>query len=389
MIEAIVIKQGTITTLKGFYAGAISAGLKTVAGALDIGILYSKQTCTSAGMFTINKIKAAPVILSIKNLSLSSVRAIVVNSGCANACTGEQGEKDALEMASLTAIKLGLKKEEVIVASTGVIGHHLPMEKVRKGIGEIKLTRDGGHKLAKAIITTDTHTKEIAVDINGIKIAGIAKGAGMIHPDMATMLCFLTTDALVSTEFLNQALKKAVEVSFNMITVDGDTSTNDSIVILANGVAGIPDPEDFENALQYVCTYLAKSIAGDGEGATRLIEVNVDGASSIDDARKVARTIAASSLLKAAIYGGDPNWGRVLAAAGRSRANLVESKLDLYIDNICLLKNGTPREFNPDRVLKGKEVLVRLCMNLGNSKATAWGCDLTEDYVRINSEYRT
>ena len=386
--EARLVHEGTITTPQGFVAGAIYAGLKAEE-LMDLGILYSEAPCVAAGLFTTNKIKAAPVILSQKHLSRKKARAIVVNAGCANACTGGQGSSDASKMASLTAAKLGVATEDVVVASTGVIGEMLPMEKVRSGIEGIELSRQGGHSLAKAITTTDTYAKEIAVDLGGIKIGGIAKGAGMIHPNLATMLCFLTTDADVKEGFLQKALQKAVDASFNMITVDSDTSTNDMVVILANGLAGKPKSSDFEGALQGVCTYLAKCIAADGEGSTKLVEVTVSGARSLADARAAARTVAASPLVKASVHGGDPNWGRIVAAVGRSGAEVIESRIDLYFDDVCLVRGGYPQQFSKKEVVIGDEVSIRVCLNLGSDEATAWGCDLSEEYVTMNSEHTT
>ncbi len=286
-----VVPDGTITSPEGFRAGATYIGLKTRGeDPLDLGILYSEAPCVAAGVFTANKIKAAPVLLCQRNLKGNKAQAIVINSGCANACTGEQGMKHAEQTAAQVAKKLGLLPQHVLVASTGVIGKHLLMKQVRDGIRRVKLSPDGGHTLAKAIMTTDTFSKEIAVHVklgNGeeINIGGIAKGAGMIHPDMATLLCFLTTDAAVAPAFLKKALKNSVDASFNMITVDGDTSTNDSVIILANGLAKNmviknrgPGAEEFEQALREICLYLAKSIARDGEGATKLIQVTVAGA---------------------------------------------------------------------------------------------------------------
>ncbi len=275
------------------------------------------------------------------------------------------------------------------------------MDRISSGIERIELSWDGGHDLAQAIMTTDTIPKEIAVttQIKGkeVIIGGVAKGAGMIHPDMATMLCFLTTDAAVEPDFLQTALKRAVEVSFNMITVDGDTSPNDTVLFLANGLAGNPilsgdSLDGFQSALEEVCIYLARCIAGDGEGATRLIEVTVEGALSTEDARIAARTIAGSLLVKTAVHGADPNWGRVVAAAGRSGAEVVQSRIDLYLDHLCLVRMGVALPFDKDEaiaMLNRDEVRFRLCLNLGKGHATAWGCDLTEEYIAINGSYTT
>ena len=292
------IKQGTVTSPQGFLAGAVEAAVK-YKGRLDLGILYSEEPCTSAADFTANQVKAAPILLSMKNIGKGKVRAVVVNSGCANACTGDKGFKDAADMAELTAAKLGIRPSKVIVASTGVIGASLPMERIKAGIEKAELFRDGGHRLARAIMTTDTRPKEIAVravDSTGhYTIGGIAKGAGMIHPNMATLLGFLATDAKVEAGFLHKTLQIAVENSFNMITIDGDTSTNDMVSIMANGAANnelITEKNGrvFQQALDTVCRFLACSIAADGEGATKLIEVSVEGAKNIAEARKIARS---------------------------------------------------------------------------------------------------
>ena len=392
------IASGTVTSPKGFLAGAVKAGIKSQEE-LDLAILCSEKPCVAAGVFTTTAIKAAPVILSQKHLKNKSARAIVVNSGCANACTGDSGMADAVDMAKLVAEKLGLSTEDVLVASTGVIGVPLPMERIRAGIREVVLTKEGGHELARAIMTTDTFPKEIAMSVDAkpgeFTIGGVAKGAGMIHPDMATMLCFLTTDAVVDARFLQAALQKAVDVSFNMITIDGDTSPSDTVVILANGLAGTEtingrNGELFQEALDEVCLYLAKCVARDGEGATKLIEVTVEGALNEEQARLAARTIAGSPLLKAAIHGNDPNWGRIVAALGRSGAKVNERKLDVYLNDVCVMKQGSPVPFDRQELgtsLAGKEVSVRLYLNLGRGKAVAWGCDLSEEYVTINSAY--
>ena len=392
------IASGTVTSPQGFLAGAVKAGIKSEEK-LDLAILCSEKPCVAAGVFTTTSIKAAPVILSQRHLKGKKAQAVVVNSGCANACTGDSGMADAVEMAALVADKLELSTDGVLVASTGVIGIPMPMERVRAGIRQIALTNDGGHGLAVAMMTTDTFPKEIALyvesDLGGFTIGGVAKGAGMIHPNMATMLCFLTTDAVLEARFLQSALQKAVDASFNMITVDGDTSPSDTVVILANGLAQIKtvnksNGELFQKALDEVCLYLAKCVARDGEGATKLIEVVVDGAVDGEQARLAARTIANSPLFKAAIHGNDPNWGRVVAALGRSGARLDERKLEVYLNGVCVMKQGLPMPFDKQQVsasLAGKEASVRLCLNLGQGKAVAWGCDLSEEYVTINSAY--
>ena len=402
-VKTELVPKGTITSAKGFLAGAVSAGLKTKGEeTADLGILFSEVPAVAAGMFTTNKIKAAPVILCQRHLAKRSAQAIIVNSGYANACTGEQGTRDAIEMANLAAKKLGISAQDVLVASTGVIGTYLPMEHIRAGIERVTPSAEGGHKLAKAITTTDAAPKELAVTFNisgsEIIIGGIAKGAGMIHPNLATLLCFLATDAAVDPDFLQLALKKAVDVSFNMITIDGDTSPNDTVLLLANGLAGnevIADglpAEMFQGALDEICLYLARQVVKGGEGATKLIEVRVEGASSVAEARLAARAIAASPLVKTAVHGCDPNWGRIIAALGRSGSQVEEAKLDLFLADVCLMEKGKPTPFDRERakaILGQDEVNIRLCLNLGDGEATAWGCDLSEEYVKINSEYTT
>jgi glutamate N-acetyltransferase / amino-acid N-acetyltransferase len=398
------VPHGTVTSPRGFLAGATYAGIKTDGKSpLDLGILYSEAPCAIAGAFTTNKIKAAPVILCQERLKRGRARALVVNSGCANACTGEQGLADSAGMAEATARKLGILPEEVLVASTGVIGMPLPMERILTGIEGIRLSSEGGHQLSKAIMTTDTFPKEIAVsfkiNMTEVTIGGIAKGAGMIHPNLATMLCFLTTDAAIDASFAQRALQNAIDESFNMITIDGDTSTNDTALLLANGLAcnnpleaGTAEAEIFQSALREVCLYLAKGIVRGGEGATKLIEVNIEDALTPADARIAARTIASSSLLKAAIHGSDPNWGRIIAALGRSGAEINPVKIDLYMNNLCLMKAGCPVPCDKKKagdMLTSAEVSIRVCLNLGKESATAWGCDLSEEYVTINSAYLT
>jgi glutamate N-acetyltransferase/amino-acid N-acetyltransferase len=394
------IKQGTVTSPQGFLAGAVEAAVK-YKGRLDLGILYSEKPCTAAAVFTANKVKAAPILLSMKNVGKGKVRAVVVNSGCANACTGDKGLKDAAAMAEFTAAKLGVRPSQVIVASTGVIGTGLPLDRIKAGIEKTELSGDGGHRLARAIMTTDTRPKEIAVravDITGhYTIGGIAKGAGMIHPNMATLLSFLATDARVEAGFLQKALSAAVESSFNMITIDGDTSTNDMVSIMANGAANgelITEKNGrvFQRSLDIVCRFLACSIAADGEGATKLIEVNIEGAKSTAEARIIARTIAASSLVKSAIHGNDPNWGRIVAALGRSGTAMDEKKLDVFLQEEMVMQAGSPLPFEKNRLsrrLKTDKVTIRLVLNIGKGQATAWGCDLSQEYVTINSDYTT
>ncbi len=398
------ISGGTVTTPRGFHAGATAARIKKNSeGKLDLGILFSQELCAAAGLLTTNRIKSAPVVLCQERLKRGQAVAVVANSGCANASTGEQGLADAAEMAALTAKAIGAEPEEVLVASTGVIGQRLPMERIREGLNHISLSDNGGHELARAIMTTDTVRKEtaVAVSAEGLQftIGGIAKGSGMIHPKMATLLCFLTTDAAVEPDFLREALRQAADISFNMVSIDGDTSPSDTLLLLANGMAGnpkissgSPSAELFQQALDRVCIHLAKAVAHDGEGATRLLEVTVNGAVSKTDAALATRTIVSSPLWKAAVYGRDPNWGRVVAALGRSGAEVEEAQLDICIGDIQVLKGGIPQPYDkPDvvRVLERDEVPVTVNLNLGTASATAWGCDLTEKYVIINSQYTT
>jgi len=398
------IPGGTVTSPQGFRAGATYAGIKKKAEhSLDLGILFSEEPCASAALFTTNRIKSAPIVLCQERLQKGRAVALVVNSGCANIFTGEQGLADAAEMADLAAQGIGASPEDILVASTGVTGQPLPMKLIRAGISQIALANDGGQELAKAILTTDTVPKETAVAVRAsdikFTIGGIAKGSGMIHPDLATMFCFLTTDAAVELAFLRSALRKAVDVSFNMISVDGDTSPSDMVLIMANGLVGNEpispgsrQADTFQQALDRVCIYLARAIARDGEGATKLIEVTVNGAISAAEARLAARTVVSSSLVKAAVHGADPNWGRIIVAAGRSGVEVVESNIDLHIGDVSVVKGGRPLPFSEQsvvRVLKQSEVPITLHLNLGTASATAWGCDLSEEYVTINSQYMT
>jgi glutamate N-acetyltransferase/amino-acid N-acetyltransferase len=392
------LPQGTVTSPEGFFAGATSAGInKRAADKLDLAVLFSEAPCLAAAVFTNSRLKAAPVLLSQKRLKeRERIGAVVVNSGCANAYVGEEGLANAIETAELVGEGVGVPPEDILVASTGVIGVPLPMEKIRLSIENIILARDGGDQLARAIMTTDSFPKEAAVRVKDgnveFTIGGAAKGSGMIHPNMATLLCFITTDAAVDKAFLQKALKKAVEASFNMISVDGDTSPNDMVLVLANGLAGAVPPDAFENALEKLFIHLAKRLASDGEGATKLIEMTVRGAADLSQARKAARAVISSALVKAAVYGADPNWGRIMAAVGRSGAEVKESKLDLYVGKVQVVKAGKNLPFDKTAViamLKEKEVNFSANLNLGEAKATAWGCDLSPEYVSINSQYMT
>jgi glutamate N-acetyltransferase/amino-acid N-acetyltransferase len=398
------ISDGHITTPAGFRAGAVFAGIKTYGeDKLDLGILASDVPCTAAGVFTKSTVKGAPVLVTQQHLRDQRLQAIVVNAGCSNVATGEQGIRDAEEMAGLAARVVGCSPQDVAVGSTGVIGRPLPMERIREWTPRIELRLDGGAILARAIMTTDTRPKatavSAAVDGRTYTVGGIAKGSGMIHPDMATMFGFLTTDAPLMPAFTDAVLRRVVDTTFNMVSVDNDTSTSDTVLLLANGAAG-GDPIDeqhpaaaaFEAALGAVALYLAREIARDGEGATKLIEVRITGAASAEEARAAARTISASPLMKAAVYGNDPNWGRVMMAIGRSGARIDLDRASVRIGDMVMYADGRPHE--PDgaavrRALAGPEVIIAAHLGIGDASATAWGCDLTEDYVKINAEYTT
>lgn len=402
--ELSFVDGGTITSPRGFRAGATYSGIKEKGeGILDLGILLSEAPCTIAASFTTSKIKSAPVKICLDKVQKGSAVGLVVNSGNANSYTGEQGIANAREMIEMAAETTGENPEDILIASTGVTGKYLPMEIIRDGISHIALSHNGGHDLAKAILTTDTVTKETAISVKydggEFTIGGIAKGSGMIHPGLATMFCFLATDAAVDLDFLRSALRKAVDVSFNMISIDGDMSPSDTVLIMANGLIG-NEPisaesklaEPFQQALEKACIYLAKELARDGEGATKLIEVTVSGATSSDEARLAARTIVASSLFKTAMYGADPNWGRIMMALGQSGIEMEESKIDIYLCNIQVAKEGRPFPFDMDKtvsLLKQNEIFITVNLNLRTASATAWGCDLTQEYITINSQYMT
>ncbi|ABQ47087.1 glutamate N-acetyltransferase / N-acetylglutamate synthase [Thermotoga petrophila RKU-1] len=376
----------------------------------DLGIIFSEVPCVAAGVFTTNVVKAAPVIYDMEILKKNSngIRAVVVNSGVANACTGEQGMINARRMAEKTAEELGVPVESVLVSSTGVIGVQLPMDKVENGIEEaVKVLSNDPLPFAEAIMTTDTkvkmHSTKVTIDGKEITVLGIAKGSGMIHPNMATMLSFITTDAKISEEALKKLLKLSVDDSYNMIDVDGDTSTNDMVIVLANGLAGNttiqPETDGFwklYEAVHEVNQVLAEKIVEDGEGATKVMEVHVVNAPDIKSARLIARSIVSSNLVKTAIYGEDANWGRIIAAAGYSGATFDPDKLDLFFESeagrIKVAENGQGVPFDEEeakKILSEKKIRIILDMKQGKETAKAWGCDLTEKYVEINGRYRT
>lgn len=395
---------GAVTAPAGFTAAGIAAGIKKN-GKPDVALIAGDRDCAAAGIFTINKAKAAPVLLSMAHLDASGGRAqaVIVNAGCANACTGEQGAADAYEMASLTASILGCAPEGVLVASTGVIGVNLPMDKVRAGIQKASASRaaDGGELAALAIMTTDPFPKSRAIectldDGRTFRVGGIAKGSGMIEPRMATMLAFLTTDAEVEPELLRRALASSSGLSFNAITVDGECSTNDCVFALASGAGGAvireADVDAFAAALTDVSGFLAREIVRGGEGATKLVAITVTGAATAGDASLAARTVANSPLVKTAIHGGDPNWGRLVAAAGRSGADFILERTSVSIGGVALFVNGRPHDERAGAaaaVLQRKEIEITIDLGMGSHAATMWTCDFSADYVRINAEYRT
>lgn len=402
MIE--LIQGGSVSSARGFVAGGTYAGIKSDSdGGLDLGILLSESECAVAGSFTKNKVVSPSVMLSKQRVITGQARGVVANSGCANCAVGPQGLKDAEEMTALAASHVGAAADQILVCSTGMIGVELPMALIRQNIGNVDLSEHGGPDFARSIMTTDTRSKEIAVSVDAggtrITVGGAAKGVGMIHPDMATMLAFIATDADVETGLLKTTLNESVEKSFNMIDVDGDTSTNDTVLAFANGMAageqitvGTIAAEAFSDALQYVCTALAKELARDGEGARTLIEVVVEGACSESEAKIAARTVASSLLVKAMVHGRDPNWGRVMAALGRSGAEFEEAKVDLFIAGIQMVHQGIAIPYLKDAVISAMgdpEVKLSINLNAGSASATAWGCDLTEEYVTFNSAYST
>ena len=397
--------DGWVTTPQGFLAAGVKAGIKA-SGNHDVAVIYSTVPAATGAVFTQNKMCAAPVLVSRKVAAKPYAQAIVVNSGCANACTGEQGLKDAEAMQAQAAELLGVEPEAVYVCSTGVIGHFMPMDKVAQGIADAvdAMDESEGESCAMAIQTTDTFIKHVAYEfeIGGktCKIAGIAKGAGMIHPNMATMLTFLTTDAAIAPDVLKRAVKAAADKSFNMVVVDGDTSTNDSMIVLANGLAENeiilseehPDYPAFFEALLACAQYLAKMIARDGEGATKFLEVNVCGAATWDEAKTAAMAIAKSPLVKTAFFGKDPNWGRIVCAAGYSGAAMQPDKVNLEIGGVRLVEHGmncnVPLESLKD-IMEQHDISMKIDLGVGSEEATVWTCDFSYEYVKINGEYHT
>lgn len=397
------INDGGVTSPQGFLAAGVKAYIKK--DKKDLAVIYSELPAAAAGVFTTNRVKAAPLLITMEHIKDGRAQAIVVNAGNANACTGEPGLKNAVATAQKAGELLHIDSHDVIVTSTGVIGVQLPMDRVLAGVASAvgELSRDSGGEAAEAIMTTDTVPKKVAVEftVGGKKavIGGMAKGSGMIHPNMATMLGFITTDTAVSPALLEQALKYAVHRTFNMITVDGDTSTNDMVAVLANGMAGNPeiaaegsDYVAFREALLYVCTYLAKLVAKDGEGATKLVEVRVVNAVSEEDAKKAAMAVANSNLVKTAVFGEDANWGRIICAVGYSGAEFDPAEVDIFIGDEKMCAAGTPLDFSEQRakkILARDEVAILVDLKAGGAEATAWTCDFSYDYVKINADYRT
>ena len=405
------IITGGVTAAKGFLAAGVEAGIK-YQNRKDMAMVYSKTPCRAAGVFTTNVVKAAPVLWDKEVVESEwEAQAIVVNSGIANACTGKLGYEYCRETAGAAADALEISPQSVLICSTGVIGMQLPMEKMTEGVRmlakAIKPGEEAGTDAAKAIMTTDTRNKQVAVKVmiggKEVTIGGMCKGSGMIHPNMCTMLAFVTTDVNISKKLLQEALSADVQDTFNMVSVDGDTSTNDTLLVLANGQAGNPeitekgaDYDTFVEALHYVNETLAKKIAGDGDGATALFEVKVIHADNKEDAKTLAKSVITSSLTKAALFGHDANWGRILCALGYSGAKFDPEAIELYLESsagkILIFKDGMAADYSEEeatRILSCSEVTALVDMKMGEAEATAWGCDLTYDYVKINADYRS
>ncbi len=400
--------EGGVTAAQGFVAGGIHCGVRKNKSKPDLAMIYSEAPCAAAAVYTQNLVKGAPILVTQKNIADGAAKAVICNSGNANTCNAD-GEEKAQAMCDLTAQALSIDPQDVVVASTGVIGQVLPIEPIQAGIPELvkALSADGSHAAATAIMTTDTIAKEAAaeVEIGGktVKVGGISKGSGMIHPNMATMLCFVTTDCAISPAMLDKAIHQVTEKTFNMISIDGDTSTNDTFAILANGAAGNPeitapgpDYDAFVQALEAVCRTLSKLMAGDGEGATKLLICQVDGAATLDMARTVAKSVICSTLFKAAMFGADANWGRVLCAIGYSGAAVDVNKIDVSFRSakgqVDVCQNGAGIPFSEEeasQVLSEHEIEILVHLHLGEASAEAYGCDLTYDYVKINGDYRT
>lgn len=395
-----IVPGGGVTTPLGFRAAGVACGLKK-RGDLDLALLVSDLPASAGGVFTANRVKAAPVRYSRAALEGGRMRAVIVNAGNANACTGEQGDSDCREMAELTADALGISSREVLVASTGVIGMPLDMDCLRRGIPHVvsALERSGGEAAAEAILTTDSGPKTLAVDVllgggRRVRIGGMAKGAGMIRPNLATTLGFLTTDADLPAGEASSLVREVAELSFNRITVDGDTSTNDCLLLLANGAAGhsigVEDRSRFVAGLLCVARELARMVVRDGEGATKLVEVRLEGAASDEEATRAAFAVAESLLVKTALHGGEPNWGRILSAVGRSGVDMEEGRVAIWFNDLQVVSNGlgAGRDLAAAAAeLEAPEIVLRIDLGVGSGRSTVWTCDLSEEYVRINGSY--
>ena len=393
-----------VTFPKGFKAAGVKAGIKK-SGNLDLALIYTEKEAAVAGVFTKNAVAAAPVIVSREVVKGGKAHAIVANAGCANACTGETGLANARKMAALAAAEVGCAPDEVLVGSTGIIGVNLPMDKLEAGIkaAAAELSEGGSKNAGNAIITTETHSKacscEVEIGGQAVRFGAIAKGSGMIQPNMATMLCYITTDANISSQLMQKALSEIVEVSFNMISVDGDMSTNDTVLVLANGASGAaeitdgsPEYEKFYATLKEICQELSKRIAADGEGATKFLTINVSGTKTFEDAKTVAMSIAKSPLVKTAFFGEDPNWGRVICAVGYAGIPMVPEKTVIKFGGVPVYANGLGAEFNEDdihKVMAEHDIVIDVEMGMGDAQATVWSCDFSYEYVKINGEYHT
>ncbi|WP_027445729.1 bifunctional ornithine acetyltransferase/N-acetylglutamate synthase [Pontibacillus marinus] len=397
-----VISDGSVISPQGFQAGGFHCGIKRKRP--DLGWIYSEVPADAAGVYTTNQFQAAPLKVTQESLAIEQkLQSILVNSGVANSCTGEEGLQKAYNMRASFAQHFSLPEHYTAVVSTGLIGTQIPMEKVKQGINQIPFHVQEAEQFGRSILTTDTFIKHIAIELNidgqKVIIGGAAKGSGMVHPNMATMLGFLTTDAKVDQDDLSDALSEITQSTFNMITVDGDTSTNDMVLAMANGMAennpltkDHPEWQVFKQGLKIVCESLSKMIARDGEGATKLIEVEVKGASTNEAAQKISKTIVGSNLVKSAVFGNDANWGRIVNALGYAGEPIQLEKINVYLGNITVIENGNPVSFNEEDALSylnQENVQIIVDLNQGDSDATAWGCDLTYDYVKINAAYRT
>ncbi len=382
--------KDNVAAVEGFTALGKHIGIKK--GKKDLAVIYCDKVCSTAAIYTKNKVKGAPLHVNMAHLKDGKAQAIVINSGNANVATGQAGIDDADEMCAMAAAELKIRKQDVLLASTGIIGKPLPMDIIRKGMKGLARDLKKSHHAAEAIMTTDTLKKELAVKSDTFTIGAIAKGSGMVHPNMATMLCFITTDADFPAKELKKFLAKAADESFNMISIDTDTSTSDMVILMSSNTKNT-DRKSFQDALTYVCREMAIKIAADGEGSTKLIEVQVKNAKAEKDAKKIARMVVSSDLVKCAMFGNDPNWGRIICAAGNSDAHFEEDKVDIYLQGKAIVKNGIEVEnFDKRKIsklLRSDKVNIIIDLKSGRREATAYGCDMSYDYVQINAEYST